>query len=90
MNNVSPKLTISSNHKELGYSENLILESIQTLCEHNANFEEVINCKSINISFVSQQEIKELNKFKIISFDISKENMAAAKTRRFLTHCFFL
>ena len=62
MNNVSPKLTISSNHKELGYSESLILESIQTLCELNANFEEVINCKSINISFVSQQEIKELNR----------------------------
>ena len=62
MNNVSPKLTISSNYKELGYSESLILESIQTLCELNANFEEVINCKSINISFVSQQEIKELNR----------------------------
>ncbi len=62
MNNVSPKLTISSNHKEFGYSERLILESIQTLCELNANFEEVINCKSINISFVSQQEIKELNR----------------------------
>ena len=62
MNNVSPKLTISSNHKEFGYSERLILESIQTLCELNANFDEVINCKSINISFVSQQEIKELNR----------------------------
>ena len=62
MNNVSPKLTISSNHKEFGYSESLILESIQTLCELNANFDEVINCKSINISFVSQQEIKELNR----------------------------
>ncbi len=62
MNNVSPKLTISSNHKEFGYSERLILESIKTLCELNANFDEVINCKSINISFVSQQEIKELNR----------------------------
>ena len=62
MNNVSPKLTISSNHKDFGYSERLILESIQTLCELNANFDEVINCKSINISFVSQQEIKELNR----------------------------
>ena len=62
MKNVSPKLTISSNHKEFGYSERLILESIQTLCELNANFEEVISCKSINISFVSQQEIKELNR----------------------------
>ena len=62
MKYVSPKLTISSNHKEFGYSERLILESIQTLCELNANFEEVINCKSINISFVSQQEIKELNR----------------------------
>ena len=62
MSNVTPKLTLSSNHKELGYSESLILESIQTLCELNANFEEVINCKSINISFVSQQEIKELNR----------------------------
>ena len=62
MNNVSPKLTISSNHKEFGYSERLILESIQTLCELNANFDEVINCKSINISFVSQQEMKELNR----------------------------
>ena len=62
MNNVSPKLTISSNHKDFGYSERLILESIQTLCELNANFYEVINCKSINISFVSQQEIKELNR----------------------------
>ncbi len=62
MKNVSPKLTLSSNHKELGYSESLILESIQTLCELNANFEEVISCKSINISFVSQQEIKELNR----------------------------
>ena len=62
MNNVSPKLTISSNHKEFGYSERLILESIKTLCELNANFEEVISCKSINISFVSQQEIKELNR----------------------------
>ena len=62
MSNVSQKLTISSNHKELGYSESLILESIQTLCKLNANFEEVINCKSINISFVSQQEIKELNR----------------------------
>ena len=38
------------------------MESIQTLCELNANFDEVINCKSINISFVSQQEIKELNR----------------------------
>lgn len=62
MNNVSPKLTISSNHKEFGYSKRLILESIKTLCELNANFDEVINCKSINISFVSQQEIKELNR----------------------------
>ena len=62
MNNVSPKLTISSNHKEFGYSERLILESIKTLCELDANFDEVINCKSINISFVSQQEIKELNR----------------------------
>ena len=62
MNNVSPKLTISSNHKEFGYSERLIFESIKTLCELNANFDEVINCKSINISFVSQQEIKELNR----------------------------
>ncbi len=62
MNNVSPKLTISSNHKEFGYSERLILEAIKTLCELNANFDEVINCKSINISFVSQQEIKELNR----------------------------
>ena len=62
MNNVSPKLTISSNHKEFGYSERLILESIKTLCELNANFDEVINCKSINISFVSQQEMKELNR----------------------------
>ena len=62
MNNDSPKLTLSGNHKELGYSESLILESIQTLCKLNANFEEVINCKSINISFVSQQEIKELNR----------------------------
>ena len=62
MNNDSPKLTLSGNHKELGYSESLILESIQTLCELNANFEEVISCKSINISFVSQQEIKELNR----------------------------
>ena len=62
MNNVSPKLTISSNHKEFGYSERLILESIKTLCELNANFDEVINCKSIKISFVSQQEIKELNR----------------------------
>ena len=62
MNNVSPKLTISSNHKEFGYSERLILESIKTLCELNANFDEVINCKSINISFVSQHEIKELNR----------------------------
>ena len=62
MNNVSPKLTISSNHKEFGYSERLILESIKTLCELNANFDEVINCKSINISFVSKQEIKELNR----------------------------
>ena len=62
MSNVSPKLTISSNHKEFGYSERLILESIKTLCELNANFDEVINCKSINISFVSQQEIKELNR----------------------------
>ena len=62
MNNVSPKLTISSNHKEFGYSERLILESIKTLCELNANFDEVISCKSINISFVSQQEIKELNR----------------------------
>ena len=62
MNNVSPKLTISSNHKEFGYSERLILESIKTLCELNADFDEVINCKSINISFVSQQEIKELNR----------------------------
>ena len=62
MSNVTPKLTLSSNHKELGYSESLILESIQTLCELNANFEEVISCKSINISFVSQQEIKELNR----------------------------
>ena len=62
MSNVSPKLTISSNHKEFGYSERLILESIKTLCELNADFDEVINCKSINISFVSQQEIKELNR----------------------------
>ena len=62
MSNVSPKLTISSNHKEFGYSERLILESIKTLCELNANFDEVINCKSINISFVSQQEMKELNR----------------------------
>ena len=62
MNNDSPKLTLSGNHKELGYSESLILESMQTLCKLNANFEEVINCKSINISFVSQQEIKELNR----------------------------
>ena len=62
MSNVTPKLILSSNHKELGYSESLILESIQTLCELNANFEEVISCKSINISFVSQQEIKELNR----------------------------
>ena len=62
MNNVSPKLTISSNHEEFGYSERLILESIKTLCELNANFDEVINCKSINISFVSQQEMKELNR----------------------------
>ena len=62
MNNDSPKLILSGNHKELGYSESLILESIQTLCELNANFEEVISCKSINISFVSQQEIKELNR----------------------------
>ena len=62
MNNVSPKLTISSNHKEFGYSERLILESIKTLCELNSNFDEVINCKSINISFVSQQEMKELNR----------------------------
>ena len=62
MNNVFPKLTISSNHKEFGYSERLILESIKTLCELNANFDEVINCKSINISFVSQQEMKELNR----------------------------
>ena len=62
MSNVTPKLTLSSNHEELGYSESLILESIQTLCELNANFEEVISCKSINISFVSQQEIKELNR----------------------------
>ena len=62
MNNVSPKLTISSNHKEFGYSERLILESIKTLCELNDNFDEVINCKSINISFVSKQEIKELNR----------------------------
>ena len=38
------------------------MESIKTLCELNANFDEVINCKSINISFVSQQEIKELNR----------------------------
>ena len=62
MSNVTPKLTISSNHKEFGYSERLILESIKTLCELNANFDEVINCKSINISFVRQQEIKELNR----------------------------
>ena len=62
MNNDSPKLTLSGNHKELGYSESLILESIQMLCELNANFEEVISCKSINISFVSQQEIKDLNR----------------------------
>ena len=49
MNNVSPKLTISSNHKELGYSESLILESIQTLCELNANFEEGL---SVNLSYI--------------------------------------
>ena len=61
MNNASPKLNISDNAKELGYSKQLISESILKLCELNADFEKAINYRSINISFVSRQEIKELN-----------------------------
>ena len=56
MINASPKLNISDNAKELGYSKQLISESILKLCELNADFEKAINYRSINISFVSRQE----------------------------------